>query len=344
MLGAAPVPPGMRPDDIFVVQRRQSDGSNELRAYARSGLAGWSVAVAPPSRPRATRVPVPRMPVLDGALLVLSLVLAIYFGRRLAFPFRAAVLATASLRPGTTGPGRSEDPVEADELLDALQVASRRRQVAEEELRQARDRLASVMRELTHRSKNLLAIIQAMARRTALLSDSLDDFEARFSGRLQSLSRSHELLIATDWEGAALGDLVEVQRGAFGPHQARIRASGPRVFLRPEATLNIGLALHELASNAERHGTFATSAGRVDLNWSVEELPEGSRRLLIAWRERGRLAAGSLVTRGFGRDILEHVAPTALNAKVVLRPAPGGLLWSLEVPGEQFAHVGQATA
>lgn len=198
--------------------------------------------------------------------------------------------------------------------------------------------LASVMRELTHRSKNLLAIIQAMARQTALRSDGLVDFESRFSGRLQSLSRSHELLVSNDWEGALLGDLVAAQRSAFGSKHSRIRASGPDVFLRPEAILNIGLALHELASNAERHGALSVATGRVDLTWSIERSQTGTRRLMIFWRERGRQPAGDLLHhRGFGRDILEHVAPTALGANVVLKAIPDGLLWTLDVPGDQFA-------
>lgn len=198
--------------------------------------------------------------------------------------------------------------------------------------------LASVMRELTHRSKNLLAIIQAMARQTALRSDGLVDFESRFSGRLQSLSRSHELLISNDWEGALLGDLVAAQRSAFGSKHSRIRASGPAVFLRPEAILNIGLALHELATNAERHGALSVATGRVDLTWSIERGQTGTRRLMIFWRERGRQPAGDLLhQRGFGRDILEHVAPTALGANVVLKAIPDGLLWTLDVPGDQFA-------
>lgn len=198
--------------------------------------------------------------------------------------------------------------------------------------------LASVMRELTHRSKNLLAIIQAMARQTALRSDGLDDFEARFSGRLQSLSRSHELLISNDWEGALLGDLVSVQRTAFGTRHTRIRASGPDVFLRPEAILNIGLALHELASNAERHGALSAASGRVDLSWSVERAKGGAPRLMVVWRERGRQSAGDLLHRGFGRDVLEHVTPTALGANVVLKAIPDGLLWTLDVPGDQLVR------
>ena len=199
--------------------------------------------------------------------------------------------------------------------------------------------LAGVMRELTHRSKNLLAVIQAMARQTALRSDSLVDFEARFSGRLQCLSRSHELLISHDWEGATLSDLVAVQRSSFGPRHNRIRASGPDVFLPPAAILNIGLALHELASNAERHGALSVPTGRVDLTWKTEVTRGSSPKLTIVWREIGRQSAGDLLHKGFGRDILEHVTPTALGGTVVLKSIPDGLMWSLEIPYDRFARV-----
>ena len=192
--------------------------------------------------------------------------------------------------------------------------------------------LAGVMRELTHRSKNLLAVVQAMARQTALRSDDLTDFEARFSGRLHSLSRSHELLIGNDWEGATLSDLVSVQRVAFGPRQKRIHASGPDVFLSPEAIINIGLAFHELASNAERHGALTSPTGRVDLEWKVEKSRRSSSVLVISWRETGATRAADFQHKGFGRDILEHVAPTALGGSVVMKSSTDSLLWTLEVP------------
>ncbi len=191
--------------------------------------------------------------------------------------------------------------------------------------------LATVMRELTHRSKNLLAIIQAMARQTAIRSCDLSDFETRFSGRLQSLARSHELLINNDWEGAALGELVDMQRCTFGPRQLRIRSSGPRVFLRPEAILNIGLALHELASNAERHGPLSTPDGQVDLSLDARDVDDCATRGQVQ-QAKAREMHGS-------HEIdIEHVAPTALGAKVELKAQPGGLEWALEVPSGQFAR------
>ena len=255
-----------------------------------------------------------------------------------------AMRAGGTIRFDTVCEGLSQRPVEVSITASPVHGVSRAidrysvtiRDISE--LKEHDRHLAGVMRELTHRSKNLLAVIQAMARQTALRSDSLVDFEARFSGRLQCLSRSHELLISHDWEGATLSDLVAVQRSSFGPRHSRIRASGPDVFLPPAAILNIGLALHELASNAERHGALSVPTGRVDLTWKTDVSRGSSPKLTIVWREIGRQSAGDLLHKGFGRDILEHVTPTALGGNVVLKSIPDGLMWSLEIPYDRFAR------
>jgi len=113
------------------------------------------------------------------------------------------------------------------------------------------EHLRLVMRELTHRSKNLLAIIQALARQTARYADSIDGFLNQFTARVQALSRSHDILVQEGWHGAYLADLLRSQIGPY-VDQEKPQASweGPPVRLRPEAAQSLGLALHELASNA----------------------------------------------------------------------------------------------
>ena len=251
---------------------------------------------------------------------------------------RQAMQAGETVRLETLWCGKDRRTIEGSIIASPIKAPSRpvtrysvtMRDISE---RKEHDRhLAGVMRELTHRSKNLLAVVQAMARQTALRSDDLMDFEARFSGRLHSLSRSHELLISNDWEGATLSDLVAVQRVAFGPRQKRIHASGPDVFLSPEAIINIGLAFHELASNAERHGALTSPTGRVDLEWRVEKNRRSHSILSITWQETGATCAADFQHKGFGRDILEHVAPTALGGSVVMKSNADSLQWTLEVP------------
>src|SRR5262249_58703850 len=122
--------------------------------------------------------------------------------------------------------------------------------------------LRLLMRELTHRSKNLLAVIQAMARQTARYSESIDGFLERFGARLQALARSHDLLVQEEWHGVALAELVKSQLTYLDRTGAQIVAEGPAVMLRPEAAQSLGLALHELAMNALRYGALSTPAGK----------------------------------------------------------------------------------
>ena len=122
------------------------------------------------------------------------------------------------------------------------------------------------MRELTHRSKNLLAVIQAMARQTARHAGSTDGFLNQFSARLQALAASHDLLVRESWHGASLRELIESQLAAY--HRQRRRADrldGDPVALKPEAAQNLGLALHELAVNAAKFGALSVpQRSRVD--------------------------------------------------------------------------------
>jgi two-component system CheB/CheR fusion protein len=155
------------------------------------------------------------------------------------------------------------------------------------ERRRAEERLQTVMRELSHRSKNLLSVIQAMAQQTARLSPSVESFMDRFAARLQGLSSSHDQLVNQDWRGAALEELVRQQLLAFASGDAgRVKIQGPSVIVSPNAAQTIGLALHELATNASKYGALSRPSGRVVVQWKIEpanEIP----RFRMSWRERG---------------------------------------------------------
>ncbi|MBV1700794.1 MAG: PAS domain-containing protein [Hyphomicrobiales bacterium] len=201
------------------------------------------------------------------------------------------------------------------------------------ERRQHETHLRFLMRELTHRSKNLLAVIQAMARQTGGDSTSLDEFQARFSARLQGLAASHDLLVNEDWQGADIADIVRSQVGHFTDQIGdRFHLSGPSVQLKPEAAQNVGLALHELSTNAAKYGALANATGKVDVSWRVEGTPLVDRRLVMVWHEMG----GPLVTpptrRGFGSIVTERIVARALEGKVTMAFDPDGVTWTLEIP------------
>ncbi len=190
-----------------------------------------------------------------------------------------------------------------------------------------------LMREVTHRSKNLLAIIQAMARQTVKDSLTAAEFEQRFSARLRGLAASHDLLAARDWHGASVGELVRWQLGpALESAGSRITISGPDLYLNPEAAQNIGLAFNELASNAVRFGALSGPDGKVDIVWSLD--PEGTdtRRFHIGWHESGGPAVAAPRRTGFGHKVVERLAARALDGEVKLAFLSSGLEWDLRIP------------
>ena len=190
-----------------------------------------------------------------------------------------------------------------------------------------------LMREVTHRSKNLLAIIQAMARQTVKDSLTADEFEQRFSARLRGLAASHDLLAARDWHGAAVDDLVRWQIGPILEREsARIAIDGPALYLNPEAAQNIGLAINELSSNAARFGALSVPQGRVRITWAIETSGAESRRFRILWEETGGPAVAAPQRTGFGHKVVERLAARALDGEVNLTFAETGLNWSLSIP------------
>lgn len=190
-----------------------------------------------------------------------------------------------------------------------------------------------LMREVTHRSKNLLAIIQAMARQTVKDSITAAEFEKRFSSRLRGLAASHDLLAARDWHGAGVTDLVRWQIGPVMDEAAgRITLEGPDVYLNPEAAQNIGLAINELASNAARHGALSTEIGRVKVSWSIDLAGTNPRRFRISWVESDGPEVAEPRRYGFGHKVVERLAARALDGDVALTFAVAGLRWSLTIP------------
>lgn len=190
-----------------------------------------------------------------------------------------------------------------------------------------------LMREVTHRSKNLLAIIQAMARQTVKDSLTAAEFEERFSARLRGLAVSHELLAARDWHGASVEDLVRWHLGiALDKAHDQIGISGPPVLLKPEAAQNLGLAFNELITNATRFGALSAAGGKVAIEWSLDDITHDQARFHISWRESGGPEVQPPRRYGFGHKVTERLAARALDGTVSLTFAASGLQWALHIP------------
>ena len=198
--------------------------------------------------------------------------------------------------------------------------------------------LRLLMRELTHRSKNLLAVIQAMARQTARHVGSIDGFLEQFSARLQALARSHDLLVQEEWHGVSLAELIRSQLAPYLDRSgSQLAMDGPAVTLRPEAAQTLGLALHELAVNAVRYGALSTPAGRISVAWIWE--PQRDPPVVeIMWTELGGPQVVAPVQRGFGSLVVERNLARALEAGVELTFDTEGVRCRIAIPLGQLSR------
>ncbi len=197
--------------------------------------------------------------------------------------------------------------------------------------------LKTLLREVSHRSKNLLAIIQSIATQTGRYSDSLADFLTRFRGRLHSLASSQDLVTSSNWRGARLRDLVsgQVERyGATPPHNLRFVGEDP--YLNPNAALHIGLAMHELAVNSVSYGALSRPRGFVEVTASREQTPEGANVLFLVWAEDIGSHDARRNQKRFGSVALERVVPASLNGASSLEIKGNRLEYRLTVPQANF--------
>jgi PAS domain S-box-containing protein len=187
-----------------------------------------------------------------------------------------------------------------------------------------------LMSEVSHRSKNLLAVVQAIASQTARATSSPVDFAADFGARLKSLAASLDLLVREEWRGVSLKELVESQLGHYGDPQARrVEMAGPHLTLSPLAAQYLGMALHELSTNAVKYGALSVPAGKVSIAWRLEG-GRGKRRLSLSWQESGGPPVTPPVEKGFGHLVIERMAAEALQGQVTLEFPREGLVWRLE--------------
>jgi two-component system CheB/CheR fusion protein len=182
--------------------------------------------------------------------------------------------------------------------------------------------------ELSHRVKNMLSIVQAMARQT--LRGSTDEKAlASFETRLCALSGAHDLLMASNWKGADLAELIRSQLALLlGSDARQWIGAGPSVTLSPSLATSFGVVIHELATNALKYGSFSQRTGSVDLIWSVVSR-DGGPLLSFRWVERGGPPVAEPAAQGFGSYLIEHGLPEARVRREFLA---AGLVCTIEVP------------
>jgi two-component sensor histidine kinase len=198
--------------------------------------------------------------------------------------------------------------------------------------------LRILLLELAHRSKNLLAVIQSIANQTARGADSLETFQRRFSGRLLSLSRAHDILTDQNWRGAEMHELIRTQVLMFANGAAtRVQFDGDEVYLRPSAAQHIGLALYELTSNALRFGALLNTVGNIKIAWRMEKGPKPAEdELILTWEEQNGPPVEEPHRRNFGRTLLEELVPLAVQGKAELTFNEKGVHYRLAIRASEL--------
>jgi two-component sensor histidine kinase len=205
------------------------------------------------------------------------------------------------------------------------------------ERRHLEQTLRTLLREVAHRSKNLLAIIQSVANQTGRYSGTIDEFLTRFRGRIQSMASSQDLITSTNWRGTGFHDLIRAQVVRYVADAGRaVRISGPDLSLNPNAALHLGLALHELVVNSVCYGRLSDPDGSVDI--SVRPLDgAASSAVVMEWKERLTSRPAETRVKRFGSSTLERVVPAALSGTAELSVGEDQLCYSLVIPAGNFA-------
>jgi PAS domain S-box-containing protein len=193
------------------------------------------------------------------------------------------------------------------------------------------EQMRLVMGELNHRVKNTLAVVESMARQTLRSSARPEDFIAAFGDRLRGLARVHGMLTQAQWEGVGLRELVaaELAPRVASPTQAVV--DGPPVTLPPGAALTMHMTLHELATNAAKHGALSVPEGSVRVRWRHEG--EGDRRrLVLEWQERGGPRVAPPMNTGFGTRVLNQLIEYELKGRCTVSFDPEGVRCEIETP------------
>lgn len=196
--------------------------------------------------------------------------------------------------------------------------------------------------ELNHRVKNTLTTVQSIVSQGLRNASDPAEIREAIESRLFALSRSHDLLTRENWESAGLLDVVKAALEPFGianGRSERFRVSGANVRFAPKAALALGIAFHELATNAVKYGAFSGETGRIRVGWTIEPAPEG-KRLILTWREENGPPVTPPSKKGFGSRVIERGLALELGGTTHLDYRPDGVVCTIDIPAPQAAGDG----
>ena len=308
----------------------RNDGIDYQVVTEFSALTGWKmIAWAKASDVQAPAVSSLLWLTIGGAIFaVLAAVGAFMIARVLSRDVRELARDARRLGMGERIPERLHAITELETVSKALSEAADARTKAENEVR-------FLMREVAHRSKNQLTVIQAMLNQSAGGTETAADFADAFRKRVAGLARSTDLMIANAAQGVDLAELARNQLKPFMPEDAsRVSIAGPTVRIDTQTSQTLGMALHELSTNATKYGAFANNTGRMELRWTID-----AESLALVWRERGadiEPEEAARARKGFGSVVLERMLGMALDARLERIMHEDGIEWNVTIPVEKL--------
>jgi two-component sensor histidine kinase len=265
-------------------------------------------------------------PIVSTNRAVTELGVIAYLGVPLTTP-DGHVLGSLCAIDGATRRWSDDDIKTMRDLADiVMREIALRREVVHREAAEAQQRL--LIGELHHRVKNTLSVVQSLISLSLRSADNMDDFRDSIIARIGSLAKTHTLLVEGQATAASLRAMIEGEVEAHsGGH--RIALDGPDVTLPSQVAVAVGMALHELITNAVKYGALSVPAGHVDLRWAVKTGDDGNR-LLMEWTENGGPVVRKPERRGFGSALLERVLSPELNGEVAVDYRPEGVRARIE--------------
>lgn len=239
-------------------------------------------------------------------------------------------------------------PAELQSANDRLKLAVAAHESTLHELRVARDELEqrvqdrtrsleeaalhaeTLVKEIAHRSGNLMSVITAMARQTATAGIDAPEYASRLAGRIEGMGRAHDVLFKQSWKAIDLRELIKSQLDPFcGMRPCTLE--GPPLAVSPAAAHALGMAFYELATNALKYGSLSVDEGSIDVRWSLVA-SHGTQQLELVWREQGGPAVSQPTRQGWGSKVTGKLTSFALQGEASASFEPAGLVWTLKAP------------
>lgn len=320
-----PYDAGVENDDGW--QYTSANGQSYVFVTRKSWLTGWTTVAWAPAEVVSKPLVESMLWLLAGGVLVALIAIGSmsWVSSQIAISVRGLMRDARRLGRGEAVNARTYPVRELAEVSQAIAEASEQRQDSENEIR-------FLMRELAHRAKNQLSVITAMAKQTAQSSGTIESFLVDFQRRVLGLAKSTDLLLSHGSLGVVLGELVDAHLAPFRPEDStRLKTHGPQVRLSAEAAQSLGMAFHEMATNASKYGAFKGEGGSLTVSWLWKD-----DVLLLTWRESGVELAPPNERTGFGTTVIEKLMAATLGADVSKTMHDDGIEWAFSLPRNQI--------